>query len=287
MMKNIVVDGFTLNYIIRGSGYPTLVIGSSVYYPRTFSTDLDTQLQLVFMDHRGFGSVDRNVQESDFDLEKLIEDLEVLRRHLSFKTWYVIGHSGHGYIALEYAKKYPRSVSHVILIALSPDSSPSSFIAADQYFQDSVCPKRKDLFTQKMQQLPLDIQRDSKRRFILYSLCSGPRIWFDYKYDASYLWFDVKVIPEMFDYVWGVVFKKLDIQENLTQLKQPVLLLLGRYDYWNPPYLWNSVRLKFHNITVKIFEKSGHTPQLEQAFDFSRELFEWLKINNNKKSNKL
>lgn len=62
-----------------------------------------------------------------------------------------------------------------------------------------------------MQQLPLDIQKDPSRRFIWYSFRSGPKILFDCTYDASNLWKDVQVIPEMFDYVWGVVFKNLDI----------------------------------------------------------------------------
>lgn len=57
----------------------------------------------------------------------------------------------------------------------------------------------------------------------------------------------------------------------------PVFLALGRYDYWNPPYLWNAVRMLFSDLTIKVFEKSGHTPQLEQPKDFNRELLNWLK----------
>ena len=31
----------------------------------------------------------------------------------------VIGHSGHAYLALEYAKRYPAQVSHVALLAIT------------------------------------------------------------------------------------------------------------------------------------------------------------------------
>lgn len=277
ILSCIIVDGFKLNYAIKGSGYPTIVIGSSIYYPRVFSVDLGKELRLIFMDHRGFGEATKNVKQSDFELEKLIDDIEVLRKHLGIEVWHVVGHSGHGYIALEYAKKYSEHVSRVILVALSPDGTSQSFAAADQYLQDSVCPERKALLTKNMEQLPFDIQKDPTRRFIWYSLRSGPRIWFDYTYDASSLWEDIQVIPEMFDYVWGIVFKNLDITRDIEKLNIPVFLVLGRYDYWNPPHLWNSVRTQFKDLTVCVFEKSGHTPQLEQPDNFNRELLRWLK----------
>ena len=50
----IEIDKFRLCYSIEGAGQPVLVIGSAVYYPRTFSQQLRKQLQLIFIDHRGF-----------------------------------------------------------------------------------------------------------------------------------------------------------------------------------------------------------------------------------------
>lgn len=112
------------------------------------------------MDHRGFGEATKSVKQSDFELEKLIDDLEVLRKHLDLAIWNVMGHSGHGYIALEYAKKYPQYVSCVMLLALSPDSKQQSIAAVDQYLQDFVCPERKALLEKNMEQLSSDIQKD-------------------------------------------------------------------------------------------------------------------------------
>ena len=85
------------------------------------------------------------------------------------------------------------------------------------------------------------------------------------------------VIPEMFDYVWGSLFKTLDITEGLAALDVPVFVGLGRYDYWNPPHLWDAVRGHFRRLRLRIFERSGHTPQLEEADAFDRELLAWLK----------
>lgn len=266
--------GFELGYCIEGEGLATMIIGSSIYYPRTFSKKLEKKLQMIFMDHRGFGKALAPFTHASFELDNLIDDIEALRQKLNLNKMAVIGHSGHAFIALEYAKKYPEHVSHVILIATSPNGN--TFAASDQYFAESVCPERKALYEKNMQHLKADIEAHPDKRFISYSLRSGPRIWYDYQYDATPLWDNVSVIPEMFDYVWGNVFKNIDITKNLANFNKPLLLMLGRYDYWNPPHLWEPLRSTFKDLTIRVFEKSGHTPQLEQAELFDHELLNWL-----------
>src|SRR5690606_21739685 len=123
---------FTLHYTMQGFGKPVVVIGSSSYYLKTFSRNLEKDVQMIYMDHRGFGHVNGEYNNNSFALEKLVDDIEALRTHLDLDKIIILGHSGHGYIALEYGKKYPEFISHVVLVALSPDSKPESFIAADQ-----------------------------------------------------------------------------------------------------------------------------------------------------------
>lgn len=272
----LTVDGFELSYRDEGTGQAAIVIGSAVYYPRTFSQYLREHLRLIFMDHRGFGKATAPYTDSSFELDVLIEDVEALRKHLGLDKVMIIGHSGHAYLALEYAKKYPQHVSHVVLLAISPESTPASFEAADQYLADSVDPARKAALAESLSHLEADMQADPAHGFIHYSLRSGPRIWYDYTFDARYLWQGVETNQAMFDYVWGHLFRKLDITSGLEAFNLPVFVGLGRYDFWNPPHLWNAVRGKFHDIRIRVFEKSGHTPQLEQPDDFDRELLAWM-----------
>jgi len=271
------VEGFELDYTIEGRGRDVLVIGSSVYYPRTFSAALREQVRLIFMDHRGFGRATRPAAVEDFELERLTADVEALRQALGLGQVVVVGHSGHGYLALEYAKRYPEAAAGVVMMAISPDSSPASFAAADQYLEESVCPTRKALLASSMARMEAEMAAEPERRFIVYSLRSGPRIWFDPTYDARPLWDGVTVNAAMFDHVWGTVFRTLDIREGLAALDVPVLVTLGRYDYWNPPHLWEGARGWFHDLRIRIFERSGHTPQLEEAEAFDAELMGWLR----------
>ncbi len=85
-------------------------------------------------------------------------------------------------------------------------------------------------------------------------------------------------LNEVFERVWGEVFSALDITEGLNALDRPVFLALGRYDFLvAPPSSWDRVRLAFRDLTVRVFERSGHTPQFEEAELFDAELLGWIR----------
>lgn len=276
----VYASGFKLQYIVEGNGTPTIVVGSSLYYSRTFSSNLRNNLKLAFVDHRGFSSPYDCKDISQFQLDKLVDDIELVRKELGFDRVIIIGHSGHAFMALEYAKRYPANVSHVVMLCAAPNYSREAHLAAERYLNDSVCPDRKAALAKNLALLPQKIAAAPEKAFITYCVLMGPKSWFDYNYDATKLWEGVEVNMVMFDYVWGEVFRDIDITENLDKLQAPVFLALGRYDYLVPPaYLWEKVRDKFNNLTIRIFEKSSHAPQLEESELFDNELIEWLRNN--------
>src|SRR5262249_3904562 len=67
---------------IEGSGTPTLVVGSAIYYPRTFSQNLRRHLRLVCLDHRGFAPSPGPVDTGEFALDAILDDTEKARREL-------------------------------------------------------------------------------------------------------------------------------------------------------------------------------------------------------------
>lgn len=275
--NTLLVDNFELKYTVKGTGIPVIVIGSAVYYPRTFPEHLYKELQFIFVDHRGFSKALSDYTEESFSLFHIADDIEKIRKKLGLNKVMIIGHSGHGYMALEYANKYPQHVSHIMLIAVSPISDSALFEAANRYFDESVCPQRKALLAENLQTLEQSIEANPNNAFITRMLKFAPMIWYQPDYDASWLWEDVHYIPRAIDYLWGEVFATINTHQLIASLKVPVFLGLGRYDYWNPPHLWEPFRQDFKNLTLRVFEKSGHTPQFEEAELFHHELLEWLK----------
>ncbi|MBW4601770.1 MAG: alpha/beta hydrolase [Calothrix sp. FI2-JRJ7] len=270
-------DNFKLQYIVDGQGAPAIVVGSSLYYARTFSNSLRTKLRMAFIDHRGFATSNNCKDIKKYQLDILVDDIELLRKELGFEKFIMIGHSGHAFMALEYAKKYPTNVEYLVMMCVSPDYSDAGRHKAEQYLEESVCPERKAALALNLSRLPQEIEKVPDKAFITYCLLMGPKSWFNYNYDAKNLWEGVEVNMAMFDYVWGEVFRDIDITKNLDKLKVPVFLALGRYDYLVPPaYLWESVRGHFSDLTIRIFEQSGHAPHFEEPELFDQQLLEWL-----------
>lgn len=268
---------FELGYTVEGQGPPALVIGSSVYYPRTFSAELRRSLRLVFADHRGFARPVGEAAASDFELDAVLADMELVRRHLGLERVVVIGHSGHGYMALEYAKRYPEHVTHVVMIATGPSHSAEHTRLADRHWEEAVCPERKAKLARDLRLLPDEIAAAPEKRFITFCVRLGARSWYDPEFDAAPLWEGVRVDMAGIDRLWGETFRDLDVAAGLEALEAPVLLAMGRFDYLVAPHFaWEPYRAGFRDLTVRVFDRSGHTPQLEESRLFDDELLRWL-----------
>ncbi|MXQ13693.1 alpha/beta fold hydrolase [Microvirga makkahensis] len=277
MRGTISSGGFDLAYSVEGQGTPAIVIGSAVYYPRTFSQNLRRSLQLVFVDHRGFAKTSKDLQPSDYELDVVLDDIDLARRHFGHEKMIVMGHSGHGYMALEYAKRYPQHVSHVVMIGTGPSHGAAHQEASERYWQESVCPERKAKLAGDLALLPAEIEAAPEKRFVTFCIRLGAKSWYDHGFDAAALWEGVHVNMPVIDHLWGETFRDLDVRQGLERLDIPVFLALGRYDYLVAPYAtWDAYRGCFRDLTVRVFEKSGHTPQLEESALFDAELLRWL-----------
>jgi proline iminopeptidase len=279
----IATGKFNLRYRIEGTGTPTIVIGFPTYYTRVFSKNLRSHLRMVFLDHRGTAPSPGKVDVTEFSLEKLIDDIELARQTLNLGRIAVIGHSGHAFMALEYAKKYPANVSHAIMIGIAPDLGPESAEAAEQNWQKLASPERKAALEENMRRLPDEqlAQLPPSERFIKSYARNGPRTWFDPHFDASPLFEGVVANMDMIDYVWGQIFRDIDVTQNLDTFDRPVFLALGRYDFLvAPPSSWDPIKAKFRDLTLRVFEQSGHTPQYEEPVLFDAELLRWMKDHN-------
>jgi len=165
------------------------------------------------------------------------------------------------------------------MIGASRDLSAASAEAAEQYWRDSVDPERKRVMEENLRHLPDEqlAQLPPGQRFIRSYVRNGPRIWYDPRLDSSPLWEGVEINMDMLNYVWGQLFRDIDITQGLETFDRPVFLALGRYDFLvAPPSSWDPIRSKFRDLTVRVFERSGHTPQYEEAALFDAELLRWL-----------
>lgn len=279
---SVMSGSFRLRYVIEGTGTPALVVGSALYYSRAFSANLRKHLRLVFVDHRGFAASPGPRDTTAFALDTLIDDMERVRKALNLGQIAVVGHSGHAYMALEYAKKYPANVSHVVMIGIAPDLSAASTAAIEENWQATASAERKTVMEENMRRLPDEkiagLPVSPGQRFIQTYIRNGPKAWYDPRFDSTPLWAGVEINMDMFNHVWGQIFRDIDVTRGLRTFDRPVFLALGRYDFLvAPPSKWDPLRPLFKDLTIRIFEHSGHTPQYEEASLFDEELLRWMK----------
>ena len=278
MMRTLPAGPYTLRCAVEGEGRPALVIGSALYYPRTFSAALRRHLRLAFLDHRGFALPTRATTPHERSLEAVIADTEHARAALGLDRFVLIGHSGHAFMALDYARRFPERVSHLVLIASGPSNSAAMRELAERHWEEAVCPARKARFAADIAHLAETLAASPRERhFVAFCLAFGARSWFDPDYDATALWEGVVNDMEVIDHLWGETFRDFDVSATAAALTMPVLLALGRFDFLVAPHFaWEPYRAAFRDLTVRVFDRSGHTPQLEEADLFDAELLGWI-----------
>jgi proline iminopeptidase len=123
-MTKMSIRGISLNVKIIGHGYPLVLMhggpGADLYTLMSFRPCAD-HFTLVFYDHRCNGH-SAGAEVASLTMENLTADADALRQALGFEKWAVLGHSFGGYVALEYALRYPKNLSHLLLVDSGGDN---------------------------------------------------------------------------------------------------------------------------------------------------------------------
>jgi len=110
-------------YVEVGQGVPCLVMHGGLGFDHSclhpWLDPLGDVMHLVYYDHCGNGRSGRPPTET-ITFERLCSDADALREHLGFKEVAVLGYSFGGFIALEYALRYPERLSHLVLLDTTP-----------------------------------------------------------------------------------------------------------------------------------------------------------------------
>jgi len=272
----IEVSGTKLNYIVEGRGKPCLVIGSSIYYPRTFSKQLRDSIKFYFTDMRWFAKEYAPVRPEYFTLDTILSDIEKVRSALKLENVIILGHSIHSLIAFEYARRHPDRVSHIVMIGSPAYQTNSEQEDAINNIWKTASPERQKLQNENWEKLAA-MKNLSPARFDIENYClMAPKYWYNMHYDAKWLWKDMSINTDILHSLYESVFKDYFIFRNERSVPAPVFVAMGKYDYVDPYTLWKGFD-DIRDLTVRVFDKSGHTPQLEESDLFDRELLAWLR----------
>ena len=256
-----------------------MVIGSAIYYPRTFSQELRQHFKFIFTDNRGFVPTDEPVDLNKVTIDMFLDDAEQIRKALDIPKICVLGHSIQGNLALEYARKYPQNTSHVIVIGSPPCGTRKSLKASTQHWTNNASEERKNIHKRLLERQKMEDLSDlsPSEMVIQHFVKNAPFYWYDPTYDCSWIWEGVKINARITGKLQGELFKTYDIAKDSNLDNIPIFVAMGKHDYMMPHFQWDAEIEKLPKLSYHLFEKSGHTPQLEEPDEFDKKLIEWIK----------
>lgn len=269
-MTTVPIRDVSLFVDVIGSGPPVVLMhggpGADHYTMLPFRRLADHHT-LIFYDHRCNGR-STGAPVTSMTWENLTADAEALRQRLGFERWAVVGHSFGGHVALEYALRNPRRLSHLVLLDTAGDSRWSQENAPELLARRGYSPKQVELarrwFNGEIE--PREWMRILMRIGPAYSYRKGlPLLWLTAR-ELMEGW-RAKMRPEALIFAGPSLLKGWSVMDRLDEIEVPTLVIAGREDFVFPPEAQVQLVAGIPNARLAIIERAGHNPHSERTED--------------------
>lgn len=262
--------GETLYHVTIGTPgeVPLIAVNGGPGFDHSYLVDtpvwkgMAARRQIIFYDQRGTGKSPPSRGPEDMTVDGMVRDLEALRQHLKVERIDLLGHSWGGILSMAYATRYPQHVAHLILVGSGAPKPAEHEFLFDKLYPDIVAAIPPD--TSPAGQMGC-IAIDAYDRMSYYDqrnlAASGG--------DAGT--FSQEVCTEvMLDAM------KLDLYPALAKLDVPTLVINGRFDANVAPTVAYKISRTIPGARLVYFERSGHSPQVEEPEKFELEVERFL-----------
>ncbi|OLF09207.1 hydrolase [Actinophytocola xinjiangensis] len=252
--------------VIAHHGAPGL--GSRAEPKASFGRLADTYRVVVF-DARGSGQSEGN---GTFSHEQWAADIDGLRQWIGAEQVIMAGGSYGGFMAMEYAIRYPDRVSALVLRDTSPDNSNE-----DKALANALASSRITVDREKLTRIFDGTVRDDAD---LRDCWREILPLYDYHYDPDAVEARVAATPyryEAHNYAFSVNIPNYDLKPDLPKVTAPTLVTVGRTDWITPVECSEQIARLIPRARLVVFEKSGHSPQIEEAALWTETVREFLR----------
>lgn len=235
------LTGARLAYTREGTGQPLLClhggmgIDSASLRVAGIRSLAARGCDVVIVDHRGHGESSA-IMSAECTHETWATDAFKLTRHLGWKKFALLGHSYGGFIALEYAVRWPHTLTHLILVATS--AGPVRFVPAP-------C-SRDDELRQHFEKIWPAFFVGSNKHWELFESLRFSAAPYRAAFDRE--------LPNY------------DLRFRMRSLEVPALLIVGSEDRYRRDMEWLAEELP--SASLHIVERVGHFPFVEAPEEF-------------------
>lgn len=273
--QSVEINGNTLAVEVLGpADAPVLIahhgapgLGSRAEPRASFGRLADTYRVVVF-DARGSG---QSEGKGPFTHEQWAADIDGLREWIGAEQIIMAGGSYGGFMAMEYTIRYPSRVRALVLRDTSPDHSHESSARAN-----ALASARVEVDEAKLDRIFNGTVRDNED---LKDCWREILPLYDYDYDPAVVQQRVEATPyryEAHNFAFSVNVPNYDIRASLPGITCPTLVTVGRTDWITPVDRSEEIARLVPDSRLVIFEKSGHSPQIEEAEAWTRTVREFL-----------
>jgi proline iminopeptidase len=263
------INGNKLNVEVMGpEGAPVIIVHhgapglGSLAEPRaSFGPFADTYRVLVF-DARGSGQSEGN---GPLTHEQWAADVEGLREWIGAERFVMAGGSYGGFISMEYGIRHPERLQAMVLRDTSADNANEEMARAN-----ALASARVDLDLEKFARIMDGTTRDDAD---LRECWAEILPLYDHVYDPAVVQRKVDATTYRYEtHNWAFTqnMPHYDITGQLSRITCPTLVTVGRGDWITPVACSEKIASLLPDARLEIFEKSGHSPQLEEAEKFQR-----------------
>ncbi len=214
--------------------------------------------RVVAYDQRGCG---RASATPPFSNAQYVADAEGVRTALGLGRMALYGGSYGGFIALLYALEHPERLTHLILRDTAPSNRFVGQAKANALSQLDRAPGLTEAMLDRMFAGTVESNADFKAIFERIA----PLYWAGEPPEGGD---EPRFRFETHNAMFSNEFARYDLTERLGEIRVPTLIAVGRHDWITPPEAAELLAERIPNARLVVFERSGHSPQLEENVAF-------------------
>lgn len=244
--------------IVALHGAPGL---GSRHEPRTSFGRLADTYRVVVFDARGCGESEGH---GPYTHEQWAQDVDALRQWLGEDRIIIAGGSYGGFIAMEYALRYQDRVAALVLRDTAADSRHHALAR-----QNALQSTRVRVDMAKFDRIDQGRVRDDDD---LRDCWQEILPLYDFTYDPEAVARKVAATPYRYqthNFAFSQNLPSYDLRDQLHTLTIPTLVTVGRADWITPVRCSEAIADLIPHAELKVFERSGHSPQLEEATEWT------------------